>query len=487
MLVARLLGVCGCLILAACSSRATDLGGTSEGETGGSAPQSAGGTSNGTAGTTGPGVGGLNVPPDETPEPEARALPACVNCRWTTCPNGKLTTVSGTVRTPAKVAPDPLYNAVVYVPGAAIEPFPETVSCDRCGNVSGKPLAAALSESDGTFRLDDVPAGQGVPLVLQMGRWRRQVVLPDIIECQDNPLPEELTRFPRNRSEGDIPRMALVTSPYDPEECILRKIGIDDAEFTTPDQSGRVHLFVGNGAVVSADTPSGTELWNDPSTLARYDMVLVPCGSTPEDLYIGDPGSAAGEPAARSALAGYADAGGRVFATDLSFSWITAEGSPFTDTAQWVPQPEIDDFYASLPSAVDTSFPKGQALAEWLQGIGATATPGQITLHDTYLRSLAVNAPTQRWLYSEEPASLQSFTFNAPIDAAAEQQCGRFAYSSFHIAGSSNSSSLEPTFPSECDDAPLTPQERVLEFMLFDLASCVQIDTGKPKPPVVVK
>jgi hypothetical protein len=100
--------------------------------------------------------------------------------------------------------------------------------------------------------------------------------------------------------------------------------------------------------------------------------------------------------------------------------------------------------------------------------------------------SPAVNAPTQRWLYSSEPESLQSFTFNTPIDAAAEQQCGRFAYSSFHIAGS-NDSQGDAAFPAECDDAPLTPQERVLEFMLFDLASCVQIDTGMPKPPVVVK
>lgn len=480
MLAARLLGVCGCLVLAACS-RTNDSGDPSE-SSGGTGPHGgAGGATSVAAGTSGLAIGGLNVTPDEVPDAEERGLPDCVNCRWSSCPAGKPTTVSGTVRTPAKVAPDPLYNAVVYVPGAALEPFPNTVSCDRCGNVSGKPLAAALSESDGSFTLE-VPAGQGVPLVLQMGRWRRRVVLPDIVECQDNPLPEDLTRFPRNRSEGDIPRIALVTSTYDPEECILRKIGIDDAEFTTQGQDGRIHLFAGGGSKLSVNTPSGAELWNDSATLARYDMVLVPCASTPEDVARGTPDKPA-YAAARSALAGYANAGGRVFATDLSFSWVTGEGSPFVATAQWVDDPRSDEFHASLPSKVDTTFPKGQALAEWLQGIGATSTAGELTLHDTYRRSLEVNPPTQRWLYSQQPESLQSFTFNTPIDAAAEQQCGRFAYSSFHIAGASFSA----TFPAECDDAPLTPQERVLEFMLFDLASCVQIDTGKPKPPVIVK
>jgi hypothetical protein len=31
----------------------------------------------------------------------------------------------------------------------------------------------------------------------------------------------------------------------------------------------------------------------------------------------------------------------------------------------------------------------------------------------------------------------------------------------------------------------LTPQERVLEFMLFDLAACVQTDGSTPQPPSV--
>lgn len=483
MLTSRALALYGFLTLSACGQSSDPSGVTA---LGGSPPLSAGTGGTGAGGMAGStnGIGGLNLPPQGTGGDETeRALPGCVACRWTSCPGGKQTTISGTVRTPAKVNADPLYNAVVYIPGAAIEPFPETVSCDRCGNVSGMPLAATLSGSDGTFTLVDVPAGQGIPMVLQMGRWRRQVLLPDVVACQDNVIPADLTRFPRNRSEGDIPRMALVTSSFDPEECILRKMGIDDAEFTTPSEPGRIHLFEGGGARGGPGTPNGTELWSDAATLQRYDMVLLPCGSTPD--FVGMEQDLAGDATARGALASFTDAGGRVFATDLSFSWITEDGSPFAATAQWVDEPQIDDPYDLLPSVVDMTFPKGQALAEWLQGVGATPTAGEITLHDTYRRSLAVNAPTQRWLYSNQPNSLQSFTFNTPLAAEPDQQCGRFAYSSFHIAGAAVA--VDNTFPYHCDEAPLTPQERVLEFMLFDLASCVQIDTGKPKPPVVVK
>ena len=48
-----------------------------------------------------------------------------------------------------------------------------------------------------------------------------------------------------------------------------------------------------------------------------------------------------------------------------------------------------------------------------------------------------------------------------------------------------DASSDDKAFPTECDMAALTPQEKVLMFMLFDLASCVQTDSEPPKPPIV--
>ena len=469
--------------LLACSSHTTDLAPGLQ--TGGAAQ--GGGTS--AAG----GSGGLDLqtggPTSATP-PAHPALADCPQCEWVDCPAGSATTVSGFVHTPAETNADPLYNAVVYVPSTKVEPFTVGVSCDHCGTVSGKPVAAALTGTDGKFSLTGVPTGSAVPLVVQLGRWRRQIVIPEIKACVDNPLPDELTRFPRNRAEGDIPAMALVTSPYDPEECILRKIGIDDAEFTSPSEPGRVHIFSGLGATQGDTTPDGSSLWGDATELARYDLLLLPCASTPESVPAdAQPGSATLR-AARTAVANYANAGGRVFTTDLSYSWITGSGSPFNATAKWVPNTAKDDFYDPLHTLVDTAFPKGQALADWLSGVGATTVPGELDLNETFRRSLSVNAPTQRWLYSTEPVSLQTFTFNTPLQAAPDQQCGRVLYSSFHIAGAtSDTADEDPTllFPSECTPGPLTPQERVLEFLLFDLASCVQVDTKPPQPPDIVK
>jgi hypothetical protein len=39
-------------------------------------------------------------------------------------------------------------------------------------------------------------------------------------------------------------------------------------------------------------------------------------------------------------------------------------------------------------------------------------------------------------------------------------------------------------FPGRCGTSlDMSPQEKALEFMIFDLSSCAQIETGMPQPP----
>ncbi len=373
-------------------------------------------------------------------------------------PDACTTTVSGTVWNPAQT--DPLYNVVVYVPSTDLEPFKPGVSCDKCGAVSGTPVTATLSGADGKFKLENVPAGTNVPLVVQVGKWRRRVVVPKVTACENNELPGELTRLPRNQREGDIPLTAIVTSTYDPTECVLRKIGIDESEFTLMLGGGRIHLFRGTGQNLGPDTPSGDVLYSRPDRLKNYDLVAFPCASFTIDS------------AYKQNVVDYANIGGRVFVTDMSSGWVDTSAP-----AEWSGVAEWKDGAPENPFRIATDFPKGKALADWLQAIGATPTYAQLDLSGAYARVSAVNAPARGWINNS--TSIQQFSFNTPVGAKDDAQCGRVVYSSFHVALPGGNDK----FPSGCSPKPLTPQEKVLEFILFDLASCIQIDTEVPKPP----
>jgi hypothetical protein len=324
--------------------------------------------------------------------------------------------------------------------------------------------------------------GTDIPLVIQLGRWRRQVKIPKVTACANTAVPAELTRLPRNKSEGEIPAMALATGQWDYLECTLRKIGIDEAEFTNPGGSGRVHVWH-NGFFterLSPATPMADALMNSLPTLGQYDVLLLPC-------HLESP-----KPKAQLAnLASYAGKGGRVFLTDYSFSWLK-DGDPagFEGVVTWKADHElIADDQGNYEVLVDSSFPKGLAFRDWLTTVGASSAPGRLPVHDLFGGSSDVDAvrpPTQRWLYTEGAhRTVQHLTFNTPLGASTDKQCGRVVFSQFHMNKQSLTGPDEPIFPAECDDKPLSPHEKALEFMLFDAAGCVMPDDRKPEPPSV--
>jgi hypothetical protein len=399
------------------------------------------------------------------------------NCVQPACAPGTATTLSGKVYDPAGKVP--LYNVDVYVPNSALAAYTDGPSCDTCGNkLSGDPIVKATTDATGSFKLGDgtldVPAGANIPLVMQVGRWRRQVTIANVAACTDNALTADpnLTRLPRNQQEGHLPKIALTTGGADALECLLRKIGIDDAEFTTEAGAGRVNFFAGVGGTNAFDaTHSGAMFtsvepwWNDLANLSKYDMILHSCEGTenPKNKSM----------AAREALKAYADMGGRVFASHWHNYWF--EHGP-------VPWPGIANFHhqADLPipftATIDTGFPKGMALADWLVNVGGSTTRGELVIQGAQ-HTIDTVGTGQRWIYSTMPQSVQYLDQTTPMGGAA---CGRVVLSDIHVSSGASTmteDTSKPTtpFPTGCITTDLTPQEKTLEFMLFDLSSCVVV------------
>jgi hypothetical protein len=395
----------------------------------------------------------------------------CVNleCKQQTCSGGGTTSVTGTIYDPG--GNTPLYNVIVYVPNAPVDKFTSGATCDKCGSVaSGSPIATALTNAKGQFKLDNVPVGNDIPLVIQVGRWRRQITIPKVDACKDNPLTDKnVTRLPRNQAEGDLPLMALTTGEYDALECLFRKIGIDDKEFTTPTGGGRMHIYKGyGGGQLSGGSPSAVPLWANAAEMKKYDMMMLSCE--------GDEHPEEKPQAALDAMRDYANAGGRLFGTHYHYYWFKNGPAPLPQIASW-----SAPFSLSSGYSIDTTFPKGNDFADWLVNVGASTTRGNIALtevaNDVGTPNAAMGA--QRWIYQGQSAKY--FSFNTPLNTQPDNQCGRVVFSDVHV---SSGDTKGATFPTGCTTKTLTPQEKALEFLFFDLAACVQDDTKPPKPPV---
>ncbi|HZU84628.1 MAG TPA: hypothetical protein VE987_16980, partial [Polyangiaceae bacterium] len=239
-------------------------------------------------------------------------------CKIVACggDGGTTTTIKGVVYDPAGV--NPLYNATVYVPTSVsgkLPAFSSGASCDQCAGASIYAAALTTTATDGSFTLTNAPSGTNIPIVVQMGKWRRELLLSQVTACAANSVTGNCTaadptmctlRLPRNKYDGynaldgqydhaDIPQMALVTGSADPLECMLLKAGIDPSEFSSYDvnPSARIHFYA------SPDAPgttldshyghnvAGDVLWLDPGDPTPsaptsphydfYDVVLLPC------------------------------------------------------------------------------------------------------------------------------------------------------------------------------------------------------------------
>ncbi|MFN0253349.1 MAG: carboxypeptidase regulatory-like domain-containing protein [Kofleriaceae bacterium] len=392
-----------------------------------------------------------------------------------------LTTISGTVFAPNGTLP--LFGINVYVPNQAIADPVEGAICDRCtDSIPGFPLSKASTDESGRFTLINVPSGQNVPVIISSGKWRRTIMVSTVAQCADTPLPAADTRLPKNKSEGFMPKIAITTGNADSLECLIRKLGIDDAEISSNAGTGRIHMYSGNGvnqfsanhAGGTGAIPSATPFWSDVNNLKPYDIVFLSCEGQQN-------GDTKPQPAL-DAMKAYADLGGRVFASHWHNIWI---GGDWTDGNGQTPAvwSEIADWVTdngtNLSNATDTidevNNPKGTSFATWMLNVMGSTVRGQISVTDPRITALGVDTTkAERWVYlnnggAERP---QTFQFTTPNEAPLNDRCGKVVFTDMHVTGTSPGGS----YPMQsCANAgtTLTPQEKALAFMFFDLASCV--------------
>jgi hypothetical protein len=446
------LAFCSALLFAACST--SNPGRTTTGRTGGTSSSGGTNSTGGTNGTTG--CAGLA-------------------CSEVSCPNGGSTTVSGRVTAPNGL--DPVYDAAVYVP-AMIPEFPTTVQCEVCNEpLGGQPIVTTNTDVNGNFKLENVPVANSVPIIIQKGRFRRKVTL-DINACIDNPITEDAARLPKNKSEGDLPKMAVAVGDYDQIECVLHSIGIDQSEFTDPGGGGAVELFQ-NGGGFGFGGGGGTDfeaLLTDAATLNTYNIVFINCTGNTFDM-LQNPTLASQN------LYNYVNSGGRLYVTDWSYDYMeqVPQFAPYIyydgggDMIK--PQPihaaadanDTNDFMATVADPT---------LAQWLDATGVVKG-SSVTIQDLLGGWVLMDAtaqdqktyPSETWIHGMTNGADRPLTVTFDYN-----MCGKVLYSSYHTREPGGADPFGGSkFPSYCLSKPTTmiAQEKVLEYLILEISSCV--------------
>jgi hypothetical protein len=404
--------------------------------------------------------------------------------------DGGATTLTGYVYDPADNLP--IYNALVYVPAGPVQ-TPKSGVDGTCGCVAQPAFVSTFTGIDGSFTLPNPPVGGSVTIVVELGKWQR-VFTESITPCVTNTLPSHLT-LPSTHLQGNIPLFAIDTGKVDTMECVLLKMGIDQTEFVdpviaggVPTAAGRVHFYEGDseqgimgqngpsgGQIISNNTPPEDALVETATVMNSYDAILFPCKGG-EALY----DAANGFPNALGNLIDYGTLGGRFFTTHYSYVWLFQNGA-YANTATWEVNHHSYGSNTQFTGYINQGFATGPILSQWLNqpAVGASTTLGQIPVNVVRNDISAVGASGQLWMSSETPTDPANFplhyTFDTPIGGTA---CGRGVFSDFHVENANNATGQ--TFPSQCANGTMTPQEKLLAFMLFDLTSCVSTPTCTP-------
>lgn len=382
------------------------------------------------------------------------------------CP-GQESAINGTVYAPNGV--DPVPGATVFVPSQVPEIFPPTVRCEVCGTLGGTTNFWTTTTSfDGTFSLTGVCPGTR-PLVIQNGRFRRYVQV-DVPASNTVTLTAQQTRLPRRSAEFDpidsIPKIAVATGDYDKMECVLEKFGLEKDAYDRYE-----------GAYIrksSVPLPPFSQVITDINKMKTYNIIFINCTeNTFEEFLL--------RQEVRMNIHEYVNSGGRLYITDWSYDWIEQVEplSPFIDfePGQSNNSPEGMNAAALGKDGLHVqAVVKDEQMANWLglfpQTINGTIVPIEHFLIG-WIIMFNVNDDVKIWVEGNIQSQWGDITGVRPLTVTFNfNDCGKILFTSYHTEGR-ESETTGQAFPAYCGSS-VSPQDRILEYLIFDIASCVE-------------
>ncbi|HEY3308498.1 MAG TPA: hypothetical protein VGJ93_08585 [Desulfuromonadaceae bacterium] len=367
-------------------------------------------------------------------------------------------TITGTIYAPN--GSDPIPGANVYVVATPIAK--SSLAAVNVWDISTA-SSKTLTEADGTFTLQNVPAGTTTIYIIK-GFFKKAFVAyvtPD----KTTTILKTLTTLPATTDLASgigIPKIAVVKGVWDKIEDVLAKLGLGSVDSTGALISGTQKFSIINDSLA---------LLTNTTELNKYNILIFDCGPT---------STAVTNSTAISNLRKFVENGGRLYVTDWSSDVVE---QAFPEFMQWYGGTNISPFTPeSIGGArVGTSGITTEAtvvdseLKKWLANVktGNSSTSSNILSSLNSDGTIHIEDFLGGWVVMEAPhtgdagskvtvhikgnvswsggAGNKPLTISFPVGTNG----GKVLYSSYHT-----SETAHPYF---------LPQERVLQYLLFEM------------------
>lgn len=347
----------------------------------------------------------------------------------------------------------PISGALIYVTRDAPPEVPEGATCDQCVKLSAD-VPFTLSAANGEFSLQ-LSAADYNYIVVQKGGFRR-VRKIEKIKAGDQELKKAMTTLPKSRDveAGDwTPRMLVAKGTHDHIEDSLAKLGLRVSSVPRPDPEADEVQVVEDWKLVAEDL----------DLLKKFNVVFFPCSGS-EDSGL------AFTPQYQENLRAFAAAGGRVYVTDWSYDWLhkVYPGYVTFEARSGQPLPIDSNNCDGCGSSWDApAKAEDPGLADWLK---EADVPSGFEVKANWTKLVSVNqvegTDPQGNPVTVEPKVWVSARLGGnqrPTTVSFDYTCGRVLFSTYHTEATSGS---------------FLPQEKVLMYILFEMAVCNESPTG---------
>lgn len=447
----------------------------------------------------------------------------CPACGGGTTGLGSANKITGTVFAPSGTSA--VAGATVYIPSASssisaaqsVKAVSDTADDGTtCDDPPEAACASTCSQADGTFSLATTGcSSESASLKIVKGIFAKTATL----SCTESTCTLSSSDTTLPATEGS--KLAVVTGQFDRMEDVLAKLGYGDVDSSGHLKVGteKFAIYTGGGAIDSqltdtATYKASTVLFGDVNEMKKYKIIFINCGT---DESLGGSGKGLGGLNAAIAkshhdmgihvakslpssvvsnVQTYVNDGGKLFVTDWAYDFIEQafptfmdfeDGGSASDTAET--QDAAEDGKNGIVSDATV---KDETMKTWLskqtsntidsssspnEGACTTTASGNSTaLLDASAGTIRIGDFLSSWIVMKGAHSGQSpktwlegsVTFTStdsvtektetrPLTVSNSQGSGKLLYTSYHTAKS-------------CPTTGAWPQERVLQYLVFEVA-----------------